>query len=315
MAPGAPTSPLRRLLEDRFTELSSAADELYRDARERARRETAEQLNQAARRMRQAADAEELAMTLADAASRFADGAAVFRIEGDAAQGLRIRGVSETAAERFQSLRIPLSAAAALGEAAATREPVTAAASPAEVSAEMIELAGHGAEGRVSIFPLHDRERVPAVLYCWGAVQTAGAELLAELAAAVWAAMAPPRAEPAQLVQIAAAPEPEPAARKRKDWDELPAEEQQAHLKAQRFARVRTAELRLRESHAVQTGRARRDIYGALRRPIDTAREEFRAAFCAACPSMVDYLHAELVRSLANDDVELLGKDYPGPVV
>jgi hypothetical protein len=29
----------------------------------------------------------------------------------------------------------------------------------------------------------------------------------------------------------------------------------------------------------------------------------------------VDYLHLELVRTLANDDVELLGQDYPGPMV
>jgi hypothetical protein len=30
---------------------------------------------------------------------------------------------------------------------------------------------------------------------------------------------------------------------------------------------------------------------------------------------MVDYLHLELVRTLANDDAEALGKDYPGPMV
>jgi hypothetical protein len=30
---------------------------------------------------------------------------------------------------------------------------------------------------------------------------------------------------------------------------------------------------------------------------------------------MVDYLHLELIRTLANDDAELLGKDYPGPMV
>jgi len=30
---------------------------------------------------------------------------------------------------------------------------------------------------------------------------------------------------------------------------------------------------------------------------------------------MVDYLHLELLRTLANDDSDLLGKDYPGPLV
>ena len=32
-------------------------------------------------------------------------------------------------------------------------------------------------------------------------------------------------------------------------------------------------------------------------------------------PTMVDYLHLELVRSLANDDAILLGPNYPGPLV
>jgi DNA gyrase/topoisomerase IV subunit B len=312
MTSRAPTSPLRRLLEERLTQLSDEADAVYQEGRERARRETAEQLNQAARRMRQAADAEELAVTLSDAAARFAEGAAVFRIEGDAAQGLRIRGVAEDAAERFQALRIPLAGAAALRGAVETRDPVTAAASAAELSAEMMELAGHADEARVAIFPLAGRETSPALLYCWGTVQTAAAELLAELAAAAWAAMEPPESQPSQLVQIAAAPE---TGRPRQTWDELSAEEQQVHLRAQRFARVRTAELRLRESQAVQTGRARRDVYGALRDAIDAARAEFHAAFFTGCPSMVDYLHMEILRSLANDDAELLGKDYPGPLL
>jgi hypothetical protein len=73
--------------------------------------------------------------------------------------------------------------------------------------------------------------------------------------------------------------------------------------------------LRLHESPAVQSGRARRDLYGALRRKIDDARAAFQDRFFKACPSMVDYLHLELVRTLAQDDAELLGKDYPGPLV
>ena len=313
MATRAPISPLRRLFDERLAQLSDEADVLYQEGRERARRETAEQLNQAARRMRQAGNTEELAVTLADAAARFADGAAVFRIDDETAQGMRIRGVVEENAERFQVLRIPLPAAAALRGAVETHDPVTAAASASELSPEMMEMAGHAADARVTIFPLVGREKVAALLYCWGTVQTAGAELLAELAAAVWAATEMRAAVPAQLVHIAAAaPEPE---RQRLTRDELSVEEQQVHLRAQRFARVRTAELRLRESQAVQTGRARRDIYGALRVAIDAARAEFHATFFTACPSMVDYLHMEIVRSLANDDTELLGKDYPGPLV
>jgi hypothetical protein len=73
--------------------------------------------------------------------------------------------------------------------------------------------------------------------------------------------------------------------------------------------------MRLHEGPAVLTGRSRRNLYEALRSPIDEAREQFRRDFFACCPSMVDYLHLELVHTLANDDAELLGTDYPGPMV
>ena len=51
-----------------------------------------------------------------------------------------------------------------------------------------------------------------------------------------------------------------------------------------------------------------------FRKPIDSARDKFRQDFFLPCPTMVDYLHLELVRTLANDDPELLGTEYPGPM-
>jgi hypothetical protein len=70
--------------------------------------------------------------------------------------------------------------------------------------------------------------------------------------------------------------------------------------------------MRLYQAAEVQAGRARGDIYGALRKSIDDARAEFRESYFARCSNMVDYLHLELVRTLAHDDAELLGRDYPG---
>ena len=53
----------------------------------------------------------------------------------------------------------------------------------------------------------------------------------------------------------------------------------------------------------------------ATARAVCAARDTFRQSFFASCPSMVDYLHLEIVRTLANDDPQVLGKDYPGPMV
>src|SRR5215831_16282246 len=100
MASSAPTSALRRLLEDRISRLATEAEGLFAEGRDRARRDIAEQINQSVRRMRQVSNSEELAATLVDAALRFAAGAAFLRIEGDAARGERIRGVPEEATDR-----------------------------------------------------------------------------------------------------------------------------------------------------------------------------------------------------------------------
>jgi hypothetical protein len=296
MASGPSTSPLRQILEGRLSQLSLEVDGLFAEARERARREFADQLNQAVRRILQAADQEELGATLLDAAGAFASGAAWFCIAGEAAKGERIRGVPEEAAGAFRALEIPLASAAALAGAVESRDPVIAAATPREISEDLAKLLGHPPEGRVSIFPVVVRDRVPALLYAWGSVLGPAIEVLTQVAAAAWTAMpeAPARASA---------------------WDRLPPEEQRIHLRAQRFARVHAAEMRLFQAEAVRAGRARRNLYDALRKSIDAAREAFRLSFFEPCSSMVDYLHLELVQTLANDDPDLLGNNYPGPMV
>jgi hypothetical protein len=310
MASGPSTSPLRQILKDHLSQLSLEAETLFTEARDRARGESADQLNQAVRRIRQSADLNELGATLLDAAGAFAGGVAWFRITGEAARGERIRGVPEEASGAFHALEIPLASAAALAGAVESRDPVIAATTPREVSDDLAKLLGQAPEDRASIFPVVVRDRVPALLYAWGSVQGPAIELLTQVAAAAWTAMPEPPAPAPELVTIEPAP-PQPASA----WDRLPLEEQRIHLRAQRFARVQVAGMRLFQADAVQAGRAGRNLYDTLRQSIDAARETFRPSFFAPCSSMVDYLHLELVQTLANDDPDLLGKDYPGPMV
>jgi hypothetical protein len=195
-----------------------------------------------------------------------------------------------------------------------------------EVSTDLLELAGPAAEGRIFIFPMVVRDRVAALVYAWGAVQGSVMELLTQVAAGVWSELSRPA--PVELVRIAGAPvspgppvslnapvpHDQPVPNAASAWDRLSGEDQQIHFRAQRFARVQVAEMRLYQAEAVQAGRAHARLYETLRKPIDTARDKFRQTYLSSCPSMVDYLHLELVRTLANDDPELLGKEYPGPM-
>jgi hypothetical protein len=315
MPSSAPTPSLRQLWEERFSQLLSEVETLC-DAQAaarvaEARHDAAGELNQAVRRIRRAADLEDLGATLLDAAGAFASHVALFRVEGEMARGVRMRGVPDETAERFRTLEIPLCDAAALAGSAESGEPVVAAATGSEVSQALADLVGHDPTARVSLFPVAPRDRVAALLYAWGTVEGPSLELLAETAAAVWSGFGP--ATPAGLVSIAPAQEA-PARGPAAAWDLLSAEQRQIHLRAQRAARVHVAEMRLYHAAEVQAGRARGDIYGALRKPIDDARAAFRENYFARCPNMVDYLHLELVRTLAHDDPELLGKDYPGPL-
>lgn len=300
MTSSAP-SPLRQLIENRLSQLTAETESLFAEARERARRELADQLNQAVRRIRQATNLDELAATLRDAAGLFASGAIVLRVTGDVAAA--------------ELLEVVLDSAPALRGAMETRDPVIAAATAGELSQPLLDLIGQPADGRVFIFPIVVRDRVPGLLCAWGGVQGSSVELLAQSAAASWSAAEPPPAPAPDLVTISPAPASEPARKPSADWESLPVEEQRTHLRAQRFARVQVAEIRLFSTDAVHSGREKRDLYESLRQPIDTAREAFRTRFFTACPSMVDYLHLELVRTLANDDPELLGHNYPGPLV
>jgi len=99
-----------------------------------------------------------------------------------------------------------------------------------------------------------------------------------------------------------------------RDWAALPIEERR-HLEAQRFARVKAAEIRLYQAEAVARGRVRRNLYNELNAAIDSARQTFGQEYQATCSSMKDYLHLELVRVLAQGDAALLGPEYPGPLV
>jgi hypothetical protein len=133
-----------------------------------------------------------------------------------------------------------------------------------------------------------------------GNLQPEGLELLATVAGAL--VESPSDEPPSGLVSILGV-----ASSENGEEPDLP-------LKAQRFARVRVAQIRLYQSENVKNGRAERDLYTSLKTEIDSAREAFHRDFISRSPTMTDYLHEELVRTLANDDAALLGPDYPGPL-
>jgi hypothetical protein len=318
------------------------------DAASESRRALAEELNQAVRRLRQAADVDDLYAVLLDVTVPFCEQAAVFSIHDRVAHAERMRRPAEVhsgengAAASLPALEFPVSEAAAFSTAIDTRDPVIAMSTPAEVSGPLVELFGHKPDERVYLFPLHGGSEATALFYAAGHLQPPPLELLSEVAGLqlhIWSAEAaapapaiavrPEPKLPDELVTISGSLAKLPgsgkaaaaavaavgnAPRQHTEWWNLSREEQQMHLAAQRFARVQVAEMRLGKPDALRSGREARNIYAPLQAQIDAAREKFRERHMTA-PTMVDYLHLEMVRSLADDDAILLGPSYPGPLV
>jgi hypothetical protein len=277
-------------------------------ARDDARRSHAEQLNLALRRLREAHTEEQVLQHLAESCSRHASRVVVLVFENNQGRAVATKGIPET----HTSLAFSLTDAPALVSVVETRDPVVAIASPAEISTALAAAfntdISDSEPDKAYLFPVVARQSVVGILAVAGAAYPAPLELLCGTAAMRIEALYP---QAALYPQNAGSP---PVSEKAA-WEDLSQDEQRVHLQAQRMARVRVAEMRLYHEDALRQGTGARDIYSALKAPVDAARQAFLQTYLSASPTMVDYLHLEIVKSLAHDDDRLLGPDYPGPMV
>jgi hypothetical protein len=283
---------------------------------------TAESLNQTMRRIRQAPSQAEVLAVLLEGAALYAGYAVVLRVENNQVRSLGTRGGQGTDGP----FEFPLDAAPAIASVCENRDPVVALASPAELTAELAsalgEVVSHGdGATKAYLFPIAVRLEVMAVLIAGGEPVSAALELLAGAAGMRLEALDPAipasltRLPSPELVQISAPAVSQSAESETTAWEKLSPEDQRLHLQAQRVARVKVAEMRIYHADELRKGVFDGDIYSALKNEIDGARESFLKTFLAKSATMVDYLHLELLRSLAHEDDRLLGPGYPGPMV
>jgi len=87
-------------------------------------------------------------------------------------------------------------------------------------------------------------------------------------------------------------------------------EDAEVHRKAQRFARLLMDEIKLYNQAKVAEGRKHKDLYDRLKEDIDKSRSTYQKRYGNTVAANADYLSSELVRSLAEDDVSLLGPNF-----
>lgn len=262
-----------------------------------ARRAHSESLNQALRRLRLAASEEKTLQLLHDTCSPFAEQCIVLVFAGGQAHGVAGGEVV-----------FDVSDSPAVLSAIESRDPLVTVVSPGQLSRELARALHYSEEddepGKAYLYPLISRQAAVAIVVAAGRTDPSPVELLCEAAA--------------MRLESFGTQSPAVPVRKAADglaWEDLSPEDQRLHLQAQRVARVRVAEMRLGEPDALERGLAASDLYGCLAARIDEARREFLQSFLSKSTTMVDYLHLEILRSLAKDDARLLGPGYPGPMV
>ncbi|HUS07088.1 MAG TPA: hypothetical protein VMZ52_12355 [Bryobacteraceae bacterium] len=280
-------------------------------ARTSARRELTEHLNHLARRLKHSESRPIWIRTLLDATQNFCGRGALFAVNGKNLKFEAGNGLSG-------AVEIPLASAPAFANAVESRDTVVAMASRRELSEAIAALAGESADKKIYLFPMVLRQTVVAVLYAEPGddlMDVSALELLTSLAVnSMEVEVVTLKTGAADLVRIAGGEQQVSPAGKPSAWSLLSKSEQETHLKAQRFARTEVAQVLLYKVKKVKAGRLQGSLYATLKEEIDAGREAFRQQFMSSCPSMVDYYHLELVRTLANEDNSLLGAGYPGPL-
>jgi hypothetical protein len=284
-------------------------------AAEAGRAKVSEDLNQIARRLKQYKTESDWYDAVLDGAAAFSPQAILFAVQGETLLNKGGRGSSLPS-----ELSIALAEAAAFQNAHDSRELVVALRTEKEVSKF---LASSVLSERAYIIPISNGPRVAAVLYATAGNTTDvnALELIVNMASSVLERHSQTPAH----VQIAAGPSVQAYSPQSKNetarsvqqhpfWSGLPDTDKLLHVRARRFARSKVAEMQLYRPEACRSGLAESNLYLFLKQEIDKSRETFRNQFMAGRP-MVDYLHHELLKQLANNDEVSLGADYPGQIV
>jgi hypothetical protein len=136
------------------------------------------------------------------------------------------------------------------------------------------------------------------------AMAAAAAAEVAAPVMSVAAELEPAAEEVVPMVQAAAAvPE----------VSEVPAassEDQDTHRKAQRFARLLVDEVKLYNQAKVAEGRKHKDLYDRLKEAIEKSRSTYQKRYGNTVAASGGYFQHELVRSLAEDDVSIMGANF-----
>jgi hypothetical protein len=293
-----------------MTRMPETGDEAKREfnaaclqAAQSARVQMAHEMNQLLRRFRQYEKEADWVRLVIEGAGNYAREAALFAVQDGK---LRLRGAVNL--NLVEGLSLEVKNTFAFDAVLRSKEAVTALRSSGEVGAAL------SSPGRLAyLFPISNGSRVVAILFANGEdAEVDQLELVANMAAGALERQTNSGIH-SQIATLPAVPPPVAVVVQRSllPWAGMALEQRALHSQALRYARVTVAEMQLLKPAACRAAREKGDLYVALGREIDKAREIYRRRFMIL-PSMADYFHRELIGFILQGDSTKLGADYPG---
>ena len=301
-------------------------------------------LQKAVARIQAGTTQKEILRALLDNTVLYSGRAALFVVKGGVATGWQGTGFSNNDAIKDFALDMGSGVAARVLSSRAAEN-----GSASEFDHDFVSKFGVPADGKVSLLPLLLKDKISALIYAdggsqAGALDAAALDVLVH-ATGAWLEVisqrkqaqkdgptepemhaAPPVNDPfaahapLHTAKAEPLPEPEPAVAmsaaaasggsSAAAAPALSAEDAEVHRKAQRFARLLMDEIKLYNQAKVSEGRKHKDLYDRLKEDIDKSRATYLKRYGNTAAASGDYFNQELIRSLAEDDVSLLGKNF-----
>jgi len=253
---------------------------------------------------------------LLEGSARFAGRVALFVVKGGTTAGWQGIGFEDNEFVKTVSLNGSSGLAA---RAMQSRLPATGR--PGDFDAAFVSSSGRPTEDQCLVLPLVVKDKVAALLYADGGAAAesmldGSALSILNRCAASWLELIALRkasgADPAEpqtavaavAAPAAAAPVATPAAPVASDDADL-------HRKARRFAKLLVEEIKLYNQPKVTEGRANGDLYERLKEDIEKSRATFDKRYGESPVAAANYFTEELIRILADNDISLMGANFP----
>ncbi len=283
----------------------------------------------------------EILRALLESTAPYSGRAALFVVKAGTASGWQGRGFADS--DGIKDFPLDVTGGVAY-ESLHSR--VAARGRASEIDAEFFSRFGAVEDDRVLVLPLLLKDKVAALVYAdagtGGALDSVAIELLVK-ATSAWLEVASLRKQapkegptetaeseapavqavtsysdpfaahaPTHVASAAAPAKAMAASAPAGAPPQMSAEDTEVHRKAQRFARLLMDEIKLYNQAKVSDGRKNKDIYDRLKEDIEKSRATYLKRYGNTVAANADYFSHEVVRSLAEDDISLMGANFKG---